>query len=182
MTESIDWQKYDGRVPASVIQGEYKVSANPADHFGTILGSCVAVCLYDPVSGIGGMNHILLPGNRDQVQDRQGVHLMELLINGVLRGGGNKANMRAKVFGGAQISPLHLEIGQKNANFVKGFLRDEAIRCVSESLGGTKARKIQFVPTLGLARQKLLEPTADLQRTEAPKPVVQPMADDITLF
>jgi len=122
MTESIDWQKYDGRVPASVIQGEYKVSANPADHFGTILGSCVAVCLY------------------------------------------------------------HLEIGQKNANFVKGFLRDEAIRCVSESLGGTKARKIQFVPTLGLARQKLLEPTADLQRTEAPKPVVQPMADDITLF
>lgn len=73
-----------------IIQGEYKVINDPNVVLTTILGSCVAACLRDPVAGVGGMNHFLLPGSANPGAGggdatRYGVHLMELLINGLLK-------------------------------------------------------------------------------------------------
>ena len=87
-----------------IIQGEYKVVSDPDVVLTTILGSCVAACLRDPVSGVGGMNHFLLPGTGSVTggdATRYGVHLMELLINGLLKQGARRDRLEAKIFGGA---------------------------------------------------------------------------------
>jgi chemotaxis protein CheD len=78
-----------------IIQGEYKVLSDPDAVLSTILGSCVAACLRDPIAGVGGMNHFLLPGNASSPSSggdatRYGVHLMELLINGLLKQGARR--------------------------------------------------------------------------------------------
>ncbi len=180
-----NWDIFNQTSPVNVVQGEYKVSDNRNLYFSTVLGSCVSVCLYDDIAGLGGMNHILLPGEQsDQGRyARYGVHLMELLINGVLRSGGQKPNLKAKVFGGAQISKANVGIGAKNAAFVRAFLSAEGIPCASESLGGRQARKVQFVPTSGMARQMLIEAPKALETEERPKRVVEkPTSDEITLF
>lgn len=88
-----------------IIQGEYKVVSDPDVVLTTILGSCVAACLRDPVSGVGGMNHFLLPGTGSVTggdATRYGVHLMELLINGLLKQGARRDRLEAKIFGGAK--------------------------------------------------------------------------------
>jgi chemotaxis protein CheD len=90
-----------------IIQGEYKVVTDPDVFLSTILGSCVAACLRDPVAGVGGMNHFLLPGSAAAMTSggdatRYGVHLMELLINGLLKKGARRDRLEAKIFGGAK--------------------------------------------------------------------------------
>jgi len=117
----------------------------------TLLGSCVAVCLYDPVASIGGMNHILLPGKADLKKfdnvARYAINAMELLINRVMNLGGNKQRFMAKVFGGAHVLPAISRenwMGTKNSEFVLEFLQMEAITVVSQDLGGHDTRKIYF--------------------------------------
>lgn len=117
----------------------------------TVLGSCVAVCLYDPVEGIGGMNHILLPGRASSKHldspGRYGIDAMEQLIESVMALGGRRHQMVAKIFGGAHIIPsISMEngVGRKNTEFVLEFLRMEGIKVVSQDLGGHLSRKICF--------------------------------------
>lgn len=117
----------------------------------TILGSCVAVCLYDPLERIGGMNHILLPGKADlkhfDSAARYGVNAMELLINAIMALGGSRARLVAKVFGGAHVLPaISMEngTGRKNAEFVVEFLQMQSINIISEDVGGHVARKVHF--------------------------------------
>src|SRR5262245_18951865 len=91
----------------NVIQGEYNVSADPAVVFTTILGSCVAACIRDPIAGVGGINHFLLPVNSEGARttdaERYGVHLMELLVNGLMKNGARRDRLEAKLFGGAKM-------------------------------------------------------------------------------
>jgi chemotaxis protein CheD len=117
----------------------------------TLLGSCVAVCLFDPIAQIGGMNHILLPGKADLKHfdnvARYAINAMELLINRVLNLGGKRQHMVAKVFGGAHVLPAispENGMGGKNAEFVLEFLQMEAITVVSQNLGGHDTRRIYF--------------------------------------
>ena len=117
----------------------------------TTLGSCVAVCLYDPQEQIGGMNHILLPGKADlahfDAAARYGVNAMELLINRIMAIGGNRFQLVAKVFGGAHLlQAISIEngVGKKNAEFVVEFLQMERIRIIGCDLGGCESRKIYF--------------------------------------
>lgn len=117
----------------------------------TTLGSCVAVCLYDPLEQIGGMNHILLPGKADMLHfdsaARYGVNAMELLINRIMAIGGNRFQLVAKVFGGAHLLPsISIEngVGKKNAEFVVAFLKMEKIRITGCDVGGYESRKIYF--------------------------------------
>ncbi len=117
----------------------------------TALGSCVAVCLYDPLKQIGGMNHILLPGKPDLKQfdsaARYGVNAMEQLINRIMAIGGNRFQLIAKVFGGAHLFPaISIEngVGKKNVSFVVEFLQMEKIRIISSDIGGHESRKIFF--------------------------------------
>lgn len=127
---------------------------------GTILGSCVSVVLHDPVSLVGGMNHFLLAdvGYHVDVDSPQflitkgrfGIHAMELLINEMLKKGAVRKELKAKVFGGANMlissNAEGSTVPQKNVEFAMRFLEKERIPVVNSDVGGTTARKIFLMP------------------------------------
>lgn len=139
----------------TVVQGDYAVSADPDVVLSTVLGSCVAVCLFDPRARIGGMNHFLLAhaGTTQSEDLKYGVNAMELLINRLLRAGADRRILQAKLFGGARMTDHARDIGESNSLFALDFLGREGIACLSQSLGGDKARRVQFTPATGAARQ-----------------------------
>ena len=159
-----------------VVQGEFAVIDRPGIVLTTILGSCVATCIWDPVAGVGGMNHFLLPGDSESSGEevKYGVNAMELLINGLLQRGASRARMQAKLFGGARVLHAFSDIGAKNAVFATDFLRMETIPCVGQSLGGDRARRIRFWPTTGKAGQMLIDPShAEVVKAERTRPAPQ---------
>ena len=145
----------------NIVQGEQHVDNDPRVMLTTILGSCVAACLYDPVAALGGMNHFLLPGDRPGLDHsnqgggamRYGAYSMELLVNGLLREGAQRSRLRAKLFGGARMLKGLTDVGDLNAAFAERFLREEGITMVGGSLRGDRGRRIQFWPTTGRAQQ-----------------------------
>jgi chemotaxis protein CheD len=142
-----------------VIQGECRVSTDACVVLTTTLGSCIAACLRDPVAGVGGMNHFLLPDAREDEESeslRYGAYAMEVLVNGLLRSGAKRARLEAKLFGGGRLSDGLTDIGEKNASFAEHFLMREGIALVGGSLRGRQARRIQFWPVSGRARQLAL--------------------------
>lgn len=165
-------------------QGEFEVAATPDAVLTTILGSCVAACIWDPQARLGGMNHIVLPHTPegDLRHASAGVNAMELLINGVIRAGGARERLQAKLFGGARMIAGLSDVGARNAEFAKSFLDREGIPCLSASLGGTQGRRVQFWPVTGRARQMLME-SSDVPREEIVPPRVpdQP-GNDLELF
>lgn len=170
-----------------VVQGEYRVVQESRVVLTTILGSCVATCIWDEIAGVGGMNHFLLPGEEgagaDQV--KYGVNAMELLINGLLSQGAARARLQAKLFGGAHVVQSLGDIGAKNAAFAQRFLTLERIPCVGQSLGGDRARRVRFWPTTGRASQLLLESTQarELLAERQPQPLASdPAAGKVELF
>lgn len=136
----------------------------------TLLGSCVAVCLYDPAVRIGGMNHFLLPadtGGGDRAPSTFGVHSMELLINGLMKLGADRRRLVAKVFGGGSvIGGLTTAIGQRNVAFAREFLSDEGIQVVAQKVGATSALSVLFDTGTGTARVKELAAEPDVVRDE----------------
>jgi chemotaxis receptor (MCP) glutamine deamidase CheD len=127
----------------------------------TLLGSCISVCLFDPVSGVGGMNHFMLPrggdnGNRADLT-RFGVHAMDCLIGAMLKLGGDRRRFVAKCFGGAHVlDTRESEAGvpQQNIAFIRRFLADEGFRLVAEDLGGYDPRHVRFYTSTGRALVK----------------------------
>jgi chemotaxis protein CheD len=144
----------------NIVQGEQYVSDDPNVVISTLLGSCVAACMRDPVAGVGGVNHFLLPGAPRRGEDddamRHGVHAMELLVNALLRQGAHRHRLEAKLFGGANLMPGLTDVGAMNANFAEDFLRREGIAHTGGDLRGTRGRRIQFWPVSGRARQVLM--------------------------
>lgn len=144
----------------SIIQGENHVSGEPDVVISTLLGSCVAVCLQDPDGRVGGMNHFLLgePGKDDRVSrgdmQRYGVHAMELLINALMRKGATRTRLRAHLYGGANIIAGLGSIGSSNAAFARRFMETEGIAIGHCDLGGTQARRVEFIPYEGKARSR----------------------------
>ena len=142
----------------SIIQGEYHVATEPKVLIGTLLGSCIAVCLHDAVAHVGGMNHFLLgePSGRvriaDADQQRYGIHAMELLINAMMRKGAVRSRLRAHLYGGADIVAGLGQIGSSNAAFARRFIATEGIEVGHTGLGGTAARRVEFLPHLGKVR------------------------------
>ncbi len=135
--------------------GEYYSSAEPAV-ITTILGPCVAVCLFEPYSKTGGMNHILLPeeksGKSTPGDARYAINAMELLINQLMKLGTNRYRLKAKIFGGAQLLPSmshELAMGLKNVEMVVDFLITEKIPIVNYNFGGYNSRKIFFYTHTG---------------------------------
>ena len=135
--------------------GEYYSSAEPSV-ITTILGPCVAVCLYDPTSGTGGMNHILLPGGRtdgcNSGDARFAINAMELLINQMMKLWADRYRLKAKIFGGAQIYPFlkqEMAMGLKNIEMVIEFLITERIPIINYNFGGSHPRKIFFYTGTG---------------------------------
>ena len=166
-----------------VVQGTFEISRDQTVVLSTILGSCVAVCLFDLEIGVGGMNHFLLPsgGDGDTKNIKYGAHSMELLINRMFKSGARRGALKAKVFGGASMNANLRDIGGSNAAFAKGFLRDEGIPTMSESLGGMQARRVHFHPVSGAARMMMVPqheaPVERIERVRAPA-----VKTDIELF
>lgn len=142
----------------NISQGEHAVSAGPNDVISTVLGSCVATCLWDEQAAIGGMNHILLPQDlaTSSISKMHGVNAMEVLINEMVKAGALKSRIRAKLFGGARMVAGLSNIGERNAIFAQEFLRGEGIVCEAKNLGGSEARRIQFWAATGRVRQKIV--------------------------
>jgi chemotaxis protein CheD len=145
---------------------EMRIRTNPGGHYVTrhnellvtVLGSCVAACIRDPVARIGGMNHFMLPQSDSGIWGiasaslRFGNFAMETLINDILRQGGHRDNLEIKVFGGATIIGNMAQIGIRNADFVECYLREEGLPIVARSLRGAHARRIHYHPLTGRAR------------------------------
>lgn len=117
----------------------------------TVLGSCIAVCLFDFTRGVSGMNHFMLPSSRDQGanavthEGRYGVNAMELLINAMMQQGADRFALQAKVFGGGNVTELRnttLKVGEWNTHFAMDFLANEGIPVVSKDVGGRNGRRI----------------------------------------
>lgn len=174
-------QDVDRAQVVHVIQGEYHVSSRPDAVLTTVLGSCVAACIFDARSGIGGMNHFLLPGDDERSGNddlRYGVHAMELLINGIMKLGARRDALQAKLFGGAEIVAGLSRIGGKNGAFATRYLEKEGIPMIGGSLGGVLARRIQFWPASGRARQIFVrEPAKQIAEAEL-KSLRRPSAPD----
>jgi chemotaxis protein CheD len=146
---------------ANVHQGRFIVGGAPDLVLTTVLGSCVAACVYDPVLGIGGMNHFLLPGreqNDAAAGDvsgpalRDGSYAMELMINEIFKRGGKARNLLVKLFGGAKVVANLSDVGSFNAEFALKYVRSEGFELVSSDLMGFSARRVQFWPASGRAR------------------------------
>ncbi len=125
----------------------------------TILGSCIAICLYDPVLQVGGMNHFMLPlwNGQGLASPRYGNIAIEKLIRNLEAMGSKKSNIKAKVFGGAEIIATNISqfmIGERNIKLAKDILHEEGIPIVSSSTGGKLGRKIIFNTQTGEVRQK----------------------------
>lgn len=123
----------------------------------TLLGSCVAACLYDRITGVVGMNHFMLSNERysrdmpisQSEAGRYGIQAMELLINAMMKRGAKRHGLCAKVFGGASIvsdaSVGNFKcVGAVNCRFIRAFLENENIELVAADLGGREGRVIYF--------------------------------------
>lgn len=160
------------RIP--VIQGDCFVTSDPTVLYTTVLGSCIAVCMFDDRARVGGMNHFLLPGAVGPSTNdmRYGVNSMELLINGVLKLGAVRENLRCKIFGGSEMRKSFTTIGLNNQAFTKKFLADEGFPCVAENLGGTLARKLQFSPCDGKVMHMLIPASESVAEETNPEQIM----------
>ncbi len=146
----------------TVMQGQALVSNDPNVEFSTVLGSCVALCLFDPEARLGGMNHFLLaepPANSSvsTVDEYYGTYLMELLVNQMLAKGARKAHLRAHLYGGANVNRNMMRIGSANAEFARDFVAREGIELLRSDLGGGNARRVDFRPASGQVRCRTVE-------------------------
>lgn len=133
----------------------------------TILGSCVAACLFDPQAEVGGMNHFMLPcdDGASSGSGRYGVHAMELLINRLVGLGAARTRLQAKLFGGAAVvrSMTQSDVGASNIEFVERYLKTEGIPLLASDLGGPWPRRVHFLGATGRVFVKRL-PVVEVTR------------------
>jgi len=146
----------------TVLQGQALVSGEPRAELSTVLGSCVALCLFDPEARLGGMNHFLLAeppisASGDTVDEFYGTYLMELLVNQMLAKGARKGRLKAHLYGGANVNRNMMRIGSANADFARSFVQREGIDLVRSDLGGISARRVDFRPASGQVRCRTVE-------------------------
>lgn len=133
--------------------GDIHIATQPTEIV-TVLGSCVAVCLYDALRGISGMNHYLLPLWRDHdlKTPRYGDISIEHLVANMLSQGAKLSSIEAKLFGGANMSEItqeHMMVGKKNIMVANAILEKYKIPVVAQDIGGNKGRRISMQSQTG---------------------------------
>jgi len=132
---------------------------------GTITGSCVAVCLYSPGETLGGMAHFMVPGSlgtegiiSDDIA-RNAILSMEYVIGEIVKLGGDRRKLSAKVFGAGHVSytgKKYSMLPDSNIKFIREYLMIEKIAVESTDLGGTSRRKLFFFPSNGKVYRRFL--------------------------
>ena len=182
---------------AKILPGEYYVTGS-TELVTTVLGSCVAACIRDRVFGIGGMNHFMLPISIDgrgwngahdvlSTATRYGNYAMEHMINDILKHGGHKRHLEAKIFGGGRMMKALSDIGARNIEFVREYLSVEGIPLLSESVGDIYPRKVIYIPATGkvlVKRLKHLHNDTILKRENDYRSEIaqQPVSGSVELF
>lgn len=149
---------------SKILPGEYYVTKRDMVLV-TVLGSCVAACIRDRVTGIGGMNHFMLPDSRQDednplsVSARYGTYAMEMMINQLIKLGAQRTNFEAKVFGGGKVLRGFTvgNVGERNARFVLEYLQTENIQVTAQDLLDIYPRKVYFFPKTGRVLVKKLK-------------------------
>jgi chemotaxis protein CheD len=179
-------------VAVKVFPGEHYVTA--ADEMlVTVLGSCVAACIRDPIAGVGGMNHFMLPESNGSDWGgassgmRYGNVAMEWLINDILTRGGLRNRLEIKVFGGGNVLNGTTDIGHKNAAFVESYLAAEGLPIAAAELRGRLARRVHYFPATGRVMLLELRPADDptvveLEARYKTKLLSDPVAGSAELF
>ena len=191
------WNESLKSYSARILPGEYYVTKSE-EAVATTLGSCIAACIRDRVSGIGGMNHFMLPATDGDMSGawkdkglgastRYGNVAMEHLINGILRTGGRRENLEVKIFGGGRIMAKMTDVGMRNIQFVREYLKTERLRLVAEDVGDIYPRMAVFFPATGEAKVKRLRSLhnnviAGQEMSYIDNVSDKPLAGDIELF
>jgi len=135
-----------------ILPGEFYVTDGP-EIIATVLGSCVSTCIRDRRTGLGGMNHFMLPDDprKDKKGDalRYGCFALERLINELVKRGGDRNELEIKVFGGGRVIAAMSDIGRSNVEFVRTYLSDEGLSSEVEDVGGHWARRVRYYPSTG---------------------------------
>jgi chemotaxis protein CheD len=177
----------------NVAPGEHYVTTRPDVVITTVLGSCVAACIRDPMAAVGGINHFMLPSSEIGAWGeasgslRYGNFAMERLINEIIKRGGQRNRLEVKVFGGGNVLSTGAPVGHLNADFVEWYLRSEGMAIAAAQLRGKTARKIRYAPATGRAL------VMELSMASARAPVAQeshyrntltrsPVENDVELF
>ena len=190
------WDTLTGRVAAKIQPGEYYVT-HSNQVIVTVLGSCVSACIRDTVTGIGGMNHFMLPdGDKASLSvhpsdpsaaTRYGNVAMEHLINSILTNGGLRGQLEVKILGGGQVIRGMTDVGERNISFVREYIEEEQITLLGEDVGGTLPRKVYYHPKTGIVRCKHLKTipndTLFVRETSYHDEInVAPVGGDVELF
>jgi len=158
---SLYWDLRRNNWVAKILPGEYFYTSGN-ELIVTVLGSCASVCISDPATHIGGMNHFMLPEAGDDTSSwdeeaRYGIHAMELLINGIMSLGGSRERLEVKLFGGGRIMRNMSDIGGCNIAFARRFIATEGLKLMSSDTGGPWPRKVIYQPASGKAWVKKLK-------------------------
>ncbi len=185
------WNKNSNTITAQILPGELYVTKID-EMITTVLGSCISACVRDSYSGIGGMNHFMLPASKninitDGSAARYGNFAMEQLINEILKNGGQRKNLEVKLFGGGQVLAHMTDVGKRNIDFALEYLQLEGLKLIAEDLGDRYPRKVQYCPSSGAARMKKLRAVHNRTVTEREEAYMheieeKPAASDIELF
>jgi len=151
-----------------LLPGEYCVVSEPTC-IATLLGSCVAVCLWDRWGKVAGMNHFLLPrgpqGNCSST--RYGDVAINSLMKSIAQLGSKPQTLKAQIFGGGAVvkhlTSVGSNVGEKNIKFAQSRLAKYGIRIVHQDIGGNQGRKIYLDSTTGEVTVKTIAMSPDTQ-------------------
>ncbi len=186
------WDKGFSQWSAKILPGEFYVSPG-GEVISTVLGSCISVCIKDKQTGVGGMNHFMLPSQEEHSSvdwgsnssaARYGNWAMEYLINEIMKNGGLKRNFEVKVFGGGQILANMTDIGQRNILFALDFLRREGLNPDACDVGDVYPRKVYFNVDTGKVRVRKLSAMKNqtiVRREKAYMDSIEEHKDDVDI-
>lgn len=165
------WDQEHHTFTARLLPGEYYVTRH-AEVVTTVLGSCVSACVRDVRLCVGGMNHFMLPldgsngesawGSAVSAATRYGNVAMERLINDILKLGGRRQDLEIKLVGGGKVlSDMSTDIGARNIEFVREYMREEGFHVAGEDLGDNHPRRVVYFPQTGRMRVRKLTAVRD---------------------
>ncbi len=191
------WDREHSCFSAKLLPGEYYVTTT-GEQIATVLGSCVSACVRDRRTGIGGMNHFMLPQDASQgtsawgtavsAATRYGNIAMERLINDILKLGSSRDSLEVKLVGGGRVlGASAIDIGARNIDFVRKYVIDEGFLVAGEDLGDVFPRKVQYSPSTGRLRVKKLNAVRNNTLFERERNYLavldkEPVGNDIELF